>query len=211
MLLALWAHSAPIAQVLFTRGHNSPCPNVAEQPSAGSTSKQKQKNASTSGHIHITCSPVQIITHSAQDWGAQQPYIPPKEHYWQGNRHSACAFIVFVKNKIWGFSGELKLSRNFNNNSWIIGKGFDAFATVHRFSSDLHFKTLPSIIDGLWIFVLNNKLLFRLLAGCFCCLQKPPRSLIPHWRRFWCLWHRAPPCGRRSLQNFVDCFAIPNY
>ena len=30
----------------------------------------------------------------------------------------------------------------------LIGNGYDGFATVHRFSSDLHFKTLPSIIDG---------------------------------------------------------------
>ena len=59
------------------------------------------------------------------------------------------------------------------NNSRLIGNGFDAFATVHRFSSDLHFKTMPSIIDGLWIFVLNNKLLFKLLASCSCCLHTP--------------------------------------
>ena len=47
-----------------------------------------------------------------------------------------------------------KLSINYN--LWLIGKGFDGFATVHRFSSDLHFRTLPSIIDGLWKFVLNH-------------------------------------------------------
>ena len=43
-----------------------------------------------------------------------------------------------------------------NFNLWLIGTGFDGFASVHRFSSDLHFKTLPSIIDGLWQFMLKQ-------------------------------------------------------
>ena len=80
------------------------------------------------------------------------------------------------------------------NNSRRIGNGFDAFATVHRFSSDLHFKTLPSIIDGLWIFVLKNKLLFKLLIGCSYCLPffcgANYALCIMHYALTICAYHR---------------------
>ena len=59
-------------------------------------------------------------------------------------------------------------------------KGFDGFATVHRFSSDLHFRTLPSIIDGLWKLMLENQSIpSRLLTLLTLCQEMTMLTIFP--------------------------------